>query len=371
MSSQKSDQPLGSVLVVGGCGFLGHHIIKQLASLHPSPTKISVLDLTTTRNRLPSVTYYDGDISKSKDVERVYEDAKPQIIIHTASPTINALDKSIYYRVNVHGTRCLLETAGKMGYTKVFVYTSSPSVIHDGVSNLVMVDESMPILEGKDQPEPYSLTKGIAEKIVLAANRKYNNMTTCAIRPSSMFGPADAQLLPSLLKTYEQGKTKFQLGDNTNLFDFTFVRNVAHAHVLAAQKLLGSSGTETVNNEGKVDGEAFVITNDEPWHFWTFTRAVYAAAGDKTKPEQIWVIPAAVGLIIAGIIEWLVFIFSLGSKTANFTRAKIRYSTITRTFNIEKAKSRLGYEPIVKVSDGIMEGVEWFQKNGMVAKKEQ
>ena len=357
MSTTTPSPSLGSVLVVGGCGFLGHHIVKQLAAIRPPPSAISVLDLKTERNRLPSVTYYAGDITSTADVQRVYKQAKPEVIIHTASPVVGAQNVPIYHKVNVEGTKTLVEVAGQLGFTKAFVYTSSPSVVHDGSSDLVMVDERLSILHGAAQPEPYSLTKGVAEEFVLGANRKYNGMTTCAIRPSSMFGPGDAQLLPNMLKTYEQGKTKFQLGDNTNLFDFTYVKNVAHAHILAAQKLLEKDG-----GGNNVDGEAFIITNDEPYYFWDFTHAVWAAAGDKTRPEQIWIIPVGVGLWIAGLIEWLFWVFTLGTKQPNLTKQKIRYSAITRTFNIEKAKTRLGYRPIVSVKEGIEEGVQWFQE---------
>ena len=369
MGSKSELQSLGSVLVVGGCGFLGHHIVAKLVSLELPATSISVLDIVTKRNRLPTVSYHEGSITSSEDVHRVYQLVKPQIVIHTASPVVSSLNTSIYYRVNVEGTKMLLEHASQMGHTKAFVYTSSPSVIHDGTSDLVMADESYPVLRGVAQPEPYSRTKATAEDLVLAANRTNGRMTTCAIRPSSMFGIGDAQLLPNMLKTYYEGKTKFQIGDNTNLFDFTCVTNAAYAHILAASKLLESSLLSKPDNSVKVDGEAFIITNDHPYYFWDFTHAVWAAAGDKTKPEEIWVIPAWAGMLIAGLVEWLIWMVSFGSKEPSLNRYKIRYSTMTRTFCIDKAKARLGYSPIVAMSDGIKEGVQWFQENHSDTKK--
>ena len=179
----------------------------------------------------------------------------------------------------------LLESAGQLGYTKAFVYTSSPSVIHDGISELVMAGENYLVLRGAAQPEPYSPTKAEAEDFVLAANRKYNDMTTGAIRPSSMFGVGDAQLLPNMLKTYE-GKTKFEIGDNTNLFDFTCVTNAGYAHILLACKLLEASMNPETEKSKRVDGESFIITNDHPFYFWDFTHAVWAAAGDKTNRKK-------------------------------------------------------------------------------------
>ena len=371
MASGHISQPLGSVLVVGGCGFLGHHIVAQLLSMKLPATDIAVLDISTQHNRLPAVSYHQGSITSSKDISQVYEAVKPQVVIHTASPVVSSLNANLYYKVNVEGTRLLLEAAGLLGYTKAFVYTSSPSVIHDGISNLVKADENYPVLRGAAQPEPYSRTKAAAEEMVLAANRKFNNMLTCAIRPSSMFGIGDAQLLPNMLKTYEQGKTKFQIGDNTNLFDFTCVENAAYAHILAASKLLQSFTDPQSVNGGKVDGEVFVITNDQPYYFWDFTHAVWAAAGDQTKPEEIWVIPVWVGMLVASLAEYLLWMVSFGTKEPSLTRYKIRYSAMTRTFCIDKAKSRLGYRPIVAMSEGIKEGVAWFQSMQTETKKAQ
>lgn len=51
------------------------------------------------------------------------------------------------------------------------------------------------------------------------------------------FRPGDRQVMPGLLKVYNDGKTHFQVGNNNNLFDWTYVGNVAKAHLLAADKL--------------------------------------------------------------------------------------------------------------------------------------
>lgn len=124
---------LVSVLVVGGCGFLGHHIVSQLLEKFPS-ARISVLDLRTAHNRFPSVSYYDGDITSVEAVQHILGRVGPQVIIHTASPVVADFKGSptLYYKVNVDGTRILLECAGQIGCVRAFVYTSSASVIHDG-----------------------------------------------------------------------------------------------------------------------------------------------------------------------------------------------------------------------------------------------
>lgn len=353
---------LVSALVVGGCGFLGHHIVSQLRERFPS-AQISVLDLHTTHNRLPAVSYYDGDITSITDVQRVLHQVRPQVIVHTASPVVAEFKGSstLYHKVNVEGTRTLLEIAGQIGSVQAFVYTSSASVIHDSVSDLVNADESFPVLRYPKQTEIYSHTKGVAEDLVLSSNRKFSGMLTVAIRPAGIFGEGDVQMLPNMLNVYYSGKTKVQLGNNQNWFDFTYVGNAAYAHILAAEKLLQISSRTSMDHE-PVDGEAFLVTNDEPFHFWDFARAVWAVAGDKTDPRNVWVIPKTASLIMATLIEWVFWILFWGRRSPNFTRQKVKFTCMTRTYSINKIKTRLGYQPLWSMNEGIKRGVIWFEE---------
>ena len=368
MTNARSSKSPSSVLVVGGCGFLGRHIVSQL--LEPSTSKVSVLDLRTTNNRLPGGSYYDADITSPEAVRSVFEKVKPQIVIHTASPVAiqdNATAaqkkgaKALYYKVNVEGTRTLIEQAEKIGCVKAFVYTSTASVVHDGHSDLINADERWPILYAPRQKDAYSESKGRAEELVLAANRKNGDMLTVALRPAGIFGEGDMQLIPNVLKAYELGQTRFQLGGNENLFDFTYVGNVAYAHILAAAALMDTHAltTQPLDHE-KVDGEAFFITNAQPVYFWDFARAVWKAAGDKTTPEQIWTIEKGLGLQLATIVEWL-FWFA-GGRTPNLTRKKVNYSCMTRFYCVDKARKLFGYAPRWGIEEAILRSVKWFQE---------
>ena len=368
MTSLPSSKPPNSVLVIGGCGFLGRHIVSQL--LEPSTAKVSVLDLRTTNNRLPGASYHDADITSAEAVRSVLEKVKPQIIIHTASPTAiqdgaSAAQKkgakALYHKVNVGGTRTLVEQAGAIGCVKAFVYTSSASAVHDGHSDLINADERWPVLRAPVQKDAYSETKGMAEELVLAANRKYGDMLTIALRPAGIFGEGDMQLIPNLLRAYGKGQTRFQLGGNENLFDFTYVGNVAYAHILAAVALMDTHAltTRPLDHE-RVDGEAFFITNAQPLYFWDFTRMVWKAAGDQTTPEQVWTIDRGLGLRLATIVEWL-FWFA-GGRTPNLTRQKVQFSCMTRFYCVDKARKLLGYGPRWEMEEAIARTVQWFQE---------
>lgn len=362
MSSEKPSRSFDSVLVVGGCGFLGHHIVSQL--LEGYDAKVSIIDLRTELNRFPSANYYDADITSESAVRSVLAEVKPTVIIHTASPNFvsdEGKNKALYKKVNVDGTQNLIDRAGEIGCVKAFVYTSSSSVIHDSISPLINADERWPTLRAPLQREYYSETKAMAEDLVLASNRKYTNMLTIAIRPAGIFGEGDTQVVPGLLKAYYGRKTKFQLGDNMNLYDFTYVGNVAYAHILATIALLNTHELPTMPlDHERVDGEAFIITNGSPVYFWDFARLVWIAAGDQTELSQVWTIGKGLGLQLVSLSEWL-FWFAGGRKPALSWKA-FNYSSMARYFNIDKAKTLLGYRPLVGMEEGVTRTVRYIQE---------
>lgn len=149
---------LGNVLVIGGCGFLGHHIVNLL--LESYTASVSVLDLYTTRNRRPDgeVQYFDGDITSIESILPVFQKVKPAVVIHTASPTLMGGSNALYKKVNVDGTATVIEACQKTG-VKALVYTSSASVISDTQTDLINADERWPIVAPSKQIEYYSQTK--------------------------------------------------------------------------------------------------------------------------------------------------------------------------------------------------------------------
>lgn len=153
-STRAPTAPLASVLVIGGCGFLGHHVVRILQEQHPE-TIISVLDLRTNINRFPGITYYDGDITSRASVDAVLALERPQVVIDTVSP-IHGLGKDVYFKVNVDGTRICLDASRDAG-VKAFVWTSSASVLFDGEHDVINLNETAPIPE--KSLDPYTETK--------------------------------------------------------------------------------------------------------------------------------------------------------------------------------------------------------------------
>ena len=347
-----------SVLVVGGCGFLGYHIVNHLLQVQ---ARVSVLECKLDHNRIDSVDYISGDISNKKHVERILARVRPEVIIHTASPTALASNSDLYFRVNVDGTRNLLEYARNIKTVQAFVYTSSASIVHDTVSDLVMADETARVLYQPEQPEVYGHTKALADDLVRVSNDPDAGFLTVCLRPAGMFGERDVNTLQKMVENAEAGRNKFQVGSGQNRFDFTYVGNAASAHILASEALLNEATfpSQTAAALG-VAGEAFFITNDNPMPFWDFVRAIGSAAGRSVQPQDVWIIPESVGLSMALIAEWIIWIWLFGKSRSTMTRSGIRYSCLTRTYCIDKAKTRLGYKPSVSMEDGIKRGVDWW-----------
>ncbi|KAL6402982.1 sterol-4alpha-carboxylate 3-dehydrogenase (decarboxylating) [Ilyonectria robusta] len=350
---------LGKVLVVGGNGFLGHHIVDQLVESWTT-TSVVAVDLRCGRNRNAHAEYHECDITDTEKLLAVFNEIKPDVVIHTASPVANdsKIAHAIFKKVNIEGTQSVVEACQKSG-VKALVYTSSASVISDNVSDLLNADERWPMIRGAQQTEYYSETKAAAEELVLKANREEpSKLLTCAIRPAGIFGEGDAQLLPGLLGAYRGGKSNVQVGDNENLFDFTYVGNIAHAHLLAGQLLLATAAAATTPlDHERVDGEAFFITNDAPVYFWDFARAVWRAAGNDKGTEKVWTLNRSLGISFGYLSE--VFSHAFG-RTPTLTRKGIIYSSMTRYYNITKAKRVLRYKPLYTLQDGVTRGVNWF-----------
>ncbi|KAA1469825.1 C-3 sterol dehydrogenase [Dentipellis sp. KUC8613] len=214
-------------LVIGGSGFVGRHIVQALLDRGDS---VAVFDIV---QRYDDVPFYSGDISDEEQVSLALQRSGANCIIHTASPPHGVEDPALYWKVNVEGTKAVIAAAVANKVPKL-VYTSSAGVVFNG-EDLIDIDERLQPPE--KAMDAYNESKAKAEEIVLAANGK-GGLLTVALRPAGIFGPGDRQAIVGFATVLEENRAHFQIGDNTNLFDWTYVGNVAYAHVLAADKLV-------------------------------------------------------------------------------------------------------------------------------------
>lgn len=209
----------------------------------------------------------------------------------------------------------------------------------------------------------------MAEELVLKANNPTpKSLLTCALRPAGITGEKDTLLSFKMLELGYLGSNtalKLQLGENNNLFDFTYVGNVAYAHLLAAHKLLATAarfdaGADAPLDFERVDGETFIITNDSPMYFWDFPRSMWRLLDRPVEPHSVWALPEGALSVIGGIMET---VYGLIGKQPKLTRKIVRYSCMTRFYSCRKAKDRLGYTPVIGLEEAIARTVSFWVAN--------
>ncbi|KIX01266.1 uncharacterized protein Z518_08991 [Rhinocladiella mackenziei CBS 650.93] len=425
IEATRSPRSYGNILIVGGCGLLGSRLVDQLLNFpseDPDPscneslqgpkansatgsrhshgpassnanefysstfpslrsrypptsssgTKVHVLDLRCAQNIFPHCSYHEADVTSPGTLLEVFKKVKPDVVINTVSPQWEA-PADLLRRVNIVGTRILLEVAGGKhgdwgGKCKAFVHTSSASVVHDGEADLINADERYPYVCPNPR-EYYSETKVHAEKLVLEANDnpKYGNMLTCAVRPAGIVGEGDRfGFGGGVLRTASVAPSwqlHVQLGPGDNLFDCTYVHNVAYGLLCAAQALLltyqrRQEGKAILLDHERVDGEAFNVTNDSPAFFWDLAQYLFSRYGRNIDKDNIWALPVSLTTFVGAAAE--TFNWLTGRK-GKLNRQTLKYACINRYYSCEKLKRRTGYQPMVPIDEGFARAVRWYK----------
>lgn len=164
-------------------------------------------------------------------------------------------------------------------------------------------------------------------------------LATCALRPSVICGPGDHQLIPIVHACIAKGEMPFVVGDGENLWDVTYVSNVADAHVLAVENLLSTKSAA---------GEAIFISNEEPVPFRDFCLEVWKNFGH--YPSYQVHIPVSIASLLGFLAELMTWVTG---TPATFSRGSVNDACGTRYCSGEKARKILGYKPRVGIEEGI------------------
>lgn len=318
--------------VIGGSGFLGRHLVERLLERGYA---VAVFDIRQTYE-LPGVTFHLGDLCDTQALLPALKDTP--LVFHCASPAPASDDRALFQRVNVQGTRTVIQACTQLGVQKL-VLTSSASVVFEGTD---IKDGSEDLPYAKKPMDYYTETKIQQEKLVLEACDPNGGLLTVAIRPHGIFGPRDPQLVPILVDTARRGKMKFIIGDGTNLVDFTFVENVVHGHILAAEHL---------RPESPLCGKPYHITNDEPIRFWDFMSEVLVGLG-YAAPRYHLPYMLVYGL---ALLLWVVALVlgPLVSFKPTFTPMRVALAGTHHYYSCERAKRDMGYRPPVGLTEAI------------------
>jgi len=313
-------------LVTGGAGFIGSHLCERLTKLGHFVCALDDLNtfyaLSIKQQNLRNLEsvpkqfkLVQGDITDRASLDRLFQDFKFDQVIHLAAragvrPSL--ADPALYQRVNVEGTVNLLEAARLAGVRK-FALASSSSVY--GVNAKLPFSEADPIFS---PISPYAASKLACEALGHVYHHLYG-MDIVMLRFFTVYGPRQRPDLAihKFARLIASGKPIPVFGDGSAARDYTYVTDTVDGIIAATQK---EFGYEIFNL-----GESQTVT-------------------------------------LSHLIELLEQ--ALGKK-AIIDRQPSQPGDVPITFaNIDKARKSLGYNPKVKIEEGIPKFVEWFRAVG-------
>jgi UDP-glucose 4-epimerase len=224
------------VLVTGGAGFIGHHLVRALLERGDD---VVVLDDYSTGmpKRLESmrhdITLIEGDLRDPVAVERATRGA--EVVLHQAAiPSVarSIADPMLSNSVNVDGTIQLMLACGAAGVRRVVAAGSSS--VYGASPDLPRRESQRP-----DPRSPYATSKLATEHYVHTLGDLYG-IDTVVLRYFNVFGPGQdpesqyAAVVPRFITAVLSDRRPIVYGDGRQSRDFTFVDNVVSANVLAA-----------------------------------------------------------------------------------------------------------------------------------------
>uniref|UniRef100_A0A665W7L1 dTDP-D-glucose 4,6-dehydratase n=1 Tax=Echeneis naucrates TaxID=173247 RepID=A0A665W7L1_ECHNA len=232
-----------TVLVTGGSGFIGSHLVCSLVTRQPDWRIINLdnLDYCCSPRSLQSIegranyTFIRGDVCNSRLVNHIFKTENIDVIFHLAAKThveSSFESPSSFQRVNVDGTRVLLGAAQQARHQpQRFIYVSTDEVY--GASLDEVFDESSPVRPSN----PYSATKAAAEHLVRSYWDKYK-FPIIITRSNNIYGPRQytEKVIPRFLSLLQLNKKCTIQGTLPKSRHFLFVSDAISAFLLVLEK---------------------------------------------------------------------------------------------------------------------------------------
>jgi len=313
------------ILVTGGAGFIGSHLVEKLLSLGHDVAILDdfndFYDPQIKRQNIAAVAkdvaIHHLDLRDSGAVRNLFHREKFEAIAHLAAragvrPSIQ--NPQLYYDTNVDGTLHLLDAARVTGVER-FIFASSSSVY--GNSKTVPFSEDRQLIQTLS---PYGATK-IAGEFLCSTYSHLYGMRVVALRYFTVYGPRQRPDLAihQFTRRIHAGKPIDQFGDGTTRRDYTYIDDIIQGTIAAL----------------KYDGPMFDIFNlgeNETIQLRDLIAGIENALGEKAKinrlPEQPGDMP-------------------------------VTYA------DISKARELLGYNPSTRLSDGLPRFIEWFLQSSL------
>ncbi len=304
-------------LVTGGAGFIGSHLSDRLLALGH---RVRVVDNFSTGDRKnlahigDRIELIEGDLCDEKICARAVDGV--QTVYHVAAlPSVPRSLKDPWgsHDANVNATVRLLQAAHRAGVRRI-VYSSSSSVYGD-TPVLPKVESVEPLPRS-----PYAASKLASEQYVLAYSRA-GLVEGVALRYFNVFGPRQspasqyAAVIPLFMAAALDGRPVTVFGDGEQTRDFTYVDNVVEANILAGTRPADRAAGQVVN----------------------------VGAGDRTTLNQL--------IQLIREVSGREILADYASTRAGDVRDSLA--------SLDRIRAVLGYEPGVKLADGLRRTWEW------------
>lgn len=321
-------------LVTGATGFIGSHIAERLKK--DGEDVIALVRKTSNTKFLSSigVNFAYGDINDIDSVRNAMKEI--DIVYHSAALADEWISAEAAYRVNVEGTRNLLEAAKEAG-VKRFIFISSLAVL--GMRDHYGTKADAPYHKTGDS---YIDTKIDSEQLVMDYYNKYGLPVT-VVRPGFVFGPRDNKLIPRISERL--GKKQFMfVGNGKNKINAVYIENLTDAIILAAsvKKAIGQKYNVTNDSQMTLEGLIFKIVD-----LWKFE-----------KPKKH--IPKFMAYIVCHILTgWARLIKA--KEPPYITKTRIKFLSLNLDFDIQKTRNELGYVPRISIEEGLKRTKDWVE----------
>lgn len=307
------------VLITGGAGFIGSHLVEALLQ---AGAEVRVLDSLRTGHRenlaealeggggRGRFTLIEGDITERKVVQDAMVGAD-YVLHHAALPSVqrSVEDPLSTDRINVGGTLNVLVAARDTGVKRVI--SASSSSVYGNTPQLPKLEDMAP-----NPHSPYAVSKLAGEAYCRAFTRVYG-LETVSLRYFNVFGPRQdpnspyAAVVPRFIEALVNGRAPLVYGDGTQSRDFSYIENIVRANLLA----LRAPG---------VSGEVFNI-----------------ACGEGVSLRDIW-------QLLAEILRRPVHPEFYPPRAGDIQHSRA---------DISKAERMLGYRPVIRFREGLEQTV--------------
>ena len=267
---QISENEKTIVLVTGGAGFIGSHIVDLLIKNNYKVVIVDDLSSGREQNVNKKARFYKLDITDQKDLAEVFKQEKPDYVCHEAaqiSVSFSVRDPLLDAQTNILGSLNLLQCC--VNYqVKGIVFASSGGTIYGE-------PEHFPIYE--DYPfmpqSPYGISK-VAVEHYLDFYQKNYHLPYVALRYGNVYGPrqdpyGEAGVIAIFIEKMLKGEIPTINGDGEYIRDYIYVEDVAHANLLALQNMVKLSKVvreieEAKEKEKEAKTETETKTEPEP-----------------------------------------------------------------------------------------------------------